>query len=68
MNHLHTYDEKEPRSAALTGWEIEALTKWFLYRMDMDTRRRLMRELPCIYNKLTGVTLALYIDDTNEAK
>ena len=38
----------------LTRLERSTLIEWFMYHLDMDSRQRLMTELPYRYAKLTG--------------
>jgi len=38
----------------LNDYETSAVLSFFLYTMSMDTRRRLMHEMPVAYNKLMG--------------
>jgi len=43
---------ENPRNLSWT--ELEWLTEWFMYNLDMAQRQKLMAELPHIYNKYHG--------------
>jgi len=41
----------------LAPWEVRALVSHLMYRLSLEDRRRLMNELPQVYNKLCGRTI-----------
>lgn len=48
----------------LTGLDKEMLLNWFLYHMPMEQRRRLMREMPVVYNKVVDAPVVeVYTQD-----
>ncbi len=37
-----------------TTWDRETILAWFMYRVDQETRAKLMSELPGAYNRISG--------------
>lgn len=38
----------------MSRFDLELLIRWFVYRMDQDTRGQFMKEFPGVYNRLFG--------------